>query len=82
MEGGGSRTPARGKNGDGRTLPTAKWPLRHKVLDNCHCKGHPKGHKVHSVPYSCAVYDLHSHTLQTRILWGFCHSKHLAPIRC
>lgn len=40
MEGGGSRTPDRGKNGDVRTLPTAKWPpLCLKVLDDCHCRG-------------------------------------------
>lgn len=40
MEGGGSRNLARGKNGDVRTLPTAKWPpLCLKVLDDCPCQG-------------------------------------------
>lgn len=40
MEGGGSRILAREKNGDVRTLPTAKRPpLCLKVLDGCHCQG-------------------------------------------
>lgn len=66
---GGSRTLAIGKN-----LAMRKPAPCPQVLDHYHCQGPAEvtsgraanvDHNVNGVPSTCAVYNLHNHTVQT-----------------